>query len=110
MPYKPPSTANATAGSSARPTPSAFGGQGNTLSGRAPASVATGKGKAKETQADLVQRNITIAEALNEFVQTVQGVIQAHGKTPFIKSGGTVSLAVIFARAANPLVRHGPDS
>ena len=41
----------------------------------------------EETQADLVKRNITIAEALNEFVETVQGVIQAHGKTPFIKSG-----------------------
>ncbi|OSC97365.1 glycoside hydrolase family 20 protein [Trametes coccinea BRFM310] len=40
----------------------------------------------EETMADLVQRNITIADALNEFVQTVQGVIKEHGKTPFIKS------------------------
>ncbi|TFK87138.1 glycoside hydrolase family 20 protein [Polyporus arcularius HHB13444] len=39
-----------------------------------------------ETQADLTQRNITIADALNQFVETVQGVIAAHGKTPFIKS------------------------
>ncbi|KAM5540681.1 hypothetical protein V8D89_005712 [Ganoderma adspersum] len=40
----------------------------------------------EQTQADLVERNITIAEALNEFVQAVQGVIVSHGKTPFIKS------------------------
>ena len=41
----------------------------------------------EQTQADLAQRNITIAEALNEFVRAVQGVIVKHGKTPFIKSG-----------------------
>lgn len=41
----------------------------------------------EDTQHDLAERNITIADALNEFVQTVQGVIRAHGKTPFIKSG-----------------------
>ena len=41
----------------------------------------------EETQADLVRRNMTIADALNEFIETVQGVITAHGKTPFIKSG-----------------------
>ena len=41
----------------------------------------------EETQADLAQRNITISDALNEFVQAVQGVIKARGKTPFIKSG-----------------------
>ena len=41
----------------------------------------------EETQMDLTQRNITIADALNDFVRTVQGVIKAHGKTPFIKSG-----------------------
>ncbi|KAI0739272.1 N-acetylhexosaminidase [Daedaleopsis nitida] len=40
----------------------------------------------EETQADLAQRNITIADALNEYIQTVQSVIKAHGKTPFIKS------------------------
>ena len=40
-----------------------------------------------ETEADLAQRNITIVEALNEFVEAVQGVIVSHGKTPFIKSG-----------------------
>ncbi|CDO76788.1 Glycoside Hydrolase Family 20 protein [Trametes cinnabarina] len=40
----------------------------------------------EETVADLARRNITIADALNEFVQTVQGVIKEHGKTPFIKS------------------------
>ncbi|KAI0808032.1 N-acetylhexosaminidase [Fomes fomentarius] len=40
----------------------------------------------EETQHDLAERNITIADALNEFVQTVQGVIRTHGKTPFIKS------------------------
>ncbi|KAI9062158.1 glycoside hydrolase family 20 protein [Trametes sanguinea] len=40
----------------------------------------------EETMADLAQRNITIADALNEFVQTVQGVIKGYGKTPFIKS------------------------
>ncbi|RDX42542.1 N-acetylhexosaminidase [Lentinus brumalis] len=40
----------------------------------------------EETQADLTQRNMTIADALNQFVGTVQGVIAAHGKTPFIKS------------------------
>ncbi|RPD53006.1 N-acetylhexosaminidase [Lentinus tigrinus ALCF2SS1-7] len=39
-----------------------------------------------ETQADLAQRNITISDALNQFVETVQGVIAAHDKTPFIKS------------------------
>ncbi|KAI0324943.1 N-acetylhexosaminidase [Cubamyces sp. BRFM 1775] len=40
----------------------------------------------EETMADLAARNISIADALNEFVQTVQGVITEHGKTPFIKS------------------------
>ena len=30
---------------------------------------------------------MTIADALNEFIETVQGVDKAHGKTPFIKSG-----------------------
>lgn len=40
-----------------------------------------------ETVADLARRNITIGDALNEFVQGVQGVIKEHGKTPFIKSG-----------------------
>ena len=40
-----------------------------------------------ETQADLARRNMTITDALNEFIETVQGVIKAHGKTPFIKSG-----------------------
>ncbi|PIL36481.1 hypothetical protein GSI_00170 [Ganoderma sinense ZZ0214-1] len=40
----------------------------------------------EQTQDDLAERNITIAEALNEFVQAVQGVIVSHGKTPFIKS------------------------
>ncbi len=44
-------------------------------------------GEDAETMADLARRNITIADALNEFVQTVQGVIKEHGKTPFIKSG-----------------------
>ena len=41
----------------------------------------------EETQADLARRNITIATALNEFIEAVQGVITSHGKTPFIKSG-----------------------
>lgn len=41
----------------------------------------------EETQSDLAQRNITIADALNQFVGTVQGVIAAHGKVPLIKSG-----------------------
>ncbi|KAI0665445.1 N-acetylhexosaminidase [Trametes maxima] len=40
----------------------------------------------EQTKADLARRNITIDDALNEFVQTVQGVIVEHGKTPFIKS------------------------
>ncbi|KAH9848284.1 N-acetylhexosaminidase [Lenzites betulinus] len=40
----------------------------------------------EQTMSDLERRNITIADALNEFVQTVQGVITEHGKTPFIKS------------------------
>ena len=41
----------------------------------------------EETQTNLADRNITVTDALNEFVQTVQRVITAHGKTPFIKSG-----------------------
>ena len=41
----------------------------------------------EQTQVDLAERNITIAEALNDFVEGVQGVIVSHGKTPFIKSG-----------------------
>ena len=41
----------------------------------------------EQTIADLAARNISIADALNEFVQTVQGVITGHGKIPFIKSG-----------------------
>ncbi|KAI0642477.1 N-acetylhexosaminidase [Trametes meyenii] len=40
----------------------------------------------QQTMADLARRNITIDDALNEFVQTVQDVIVEHGKTPFIKS------------------------
>ncbi|KAI0816052.1 N-acetylhexosaminidase [Trametes gibbosa] len=40
----------------------------------------------EQTMSDLVTRNITIEDALNEFVQTVQDVIIQHGKTPFIKS------------------------
>ncbi|KAH9885996.1 N-acetylhexosaminidase [Cubamyces lactineus] len=40
----------------------------------------------EQTMADLAARNISIADALNEFVQTVQGVITDHGKVPFIKS------------------------
>ncbi|TBU57872.1 N-acetylhexosaminidase [Dichomitus squalens] len=40
----------------------------------------------EETETDLAERNITIADALNDFVQAVQGVITSHGKTPFIKS------------------------
>ncbi|KAI0364269.1 N-acetylhexosaminidase [Pilatotrama ljubarskyi] len=40
----------------------------------------------EQTMSDLAQRNLTIADALNEFVQTVQAVIKEHGKTPFIKS------------------------
>ncbi|KAI8969460.1 N-acetylhexosaminidase [Trametes punicea] len=39
-----------------------------------------------QTISDLAQRNLTIADALNGFIQTVQGVIKAHGKVPFIKS------------------------
>ena len=41
----------------------------------------------EETQTDLRRRNITIADALNEFVEGVQSIITAHRKTPFIKSG-----------------------
>ncbi|KAI0349990.1 N-acetylhexosaminidase [Trametes cingulata] len=40
----------------------------------------------QQTMSDLARRNITISDALNEFVQTIQGVIKEYGKTPFIKS------------------------
>ncbi|KAI0630928.1 N-acetylhexosaminidase [Trametes polyzona] len=40
----------------------------------------------EETVSELTRRNITIADALDQFVQAVQGVIKAHGKIPFIKS------------------------
>ena len=41
----------------------------------------------EETARDLSDRNMTIADALNQFIQEVQGVLHDHGKTPFIKSG-----------------------
>ena len=41
----------------------------------------------EETQQNLQQKNITIAQALDIFIQEVQGVMKQHGKTPFIKSG-----------------------
>ncbi|KAK7680268.1 hypothetical protein QCA50_016778 [Cerrena zonata] len=40
----------------------------------------------EETMADLEEKNITIGEALNEFVVAIQGVLKENGKIPFIKS------------------------
>ena len=37
--------------------------------------------------AELQQKNITINEALNNFIVEVQGVFKKYDKTPFIKSG-----------------------
>lgn len=44
-----------------------------------------------ETVAELARRNMTIGEALDEFVLGVQEVLREHGKTPFIKSGQSCS-------------------
>ncbi|KAL4249769.1 Beta-hexosaminidase [Abortiporus biennis] len=40
----------------------------------------------EETQADLTKRNITIADALNQFIVEIQGVLANAKKMPFIKS------------------------
>ena len=40
-----------------------------------------------ETITDLNERNITIADALDEFVVAIQSILKENGKTPFIKSG-----------------------
>ena len=50
----------------------------------------------EETIQDLQQRNITIAQALDEFIQGVQGVLQQHGKMPFIKSGESLSCSLLY--------------
>lgn len=41
----------------------------------------------EDTMQDLQERGITIADALNQFIQEIQGVLRDCGKTPFIKSG-----------------------
>lgn len=41
----------------------------------------------EETSEELRAKNQTIAEALNVFVEEVQGELKENGKTPFIKSG-----------------------
>ena len=53
----------------------------------------------EETVRDLSDRNITIADAFNHFIQEVQGVLHDHGKTPFIKSGKHVLLLPEYAFA-----------
>lgn len=41
----------------------------------------------EETVQNLHQRNITLADALDLFIQEVQSTLHDHGKIPFIKSG-----------------------
>lgn len=41
----------------------------------------------EETMQALAESNTTIAQALDSFIQEVQGVMKKNGKMPFIKSG-----------------------
>lgn len=50
----------------------------------------------EETTEALQAGNLTIAKALNGFVQEVQGVMHQNGKMPFIKSGTFFQSSSVF--------------